>query len=137
MKATFHPRHNKDHPRILIVEDSDVIRLMLNSAFKNRHFTHTAPNVTEGWKLYLEMAPDMVFLDIGLPDGNGHDLARRIKEHNPATYIVMVTASHDVGDKVSALQNHVDGYILKPFSKKDANGCIEKYLMVRGSRHKP
>lgn len=78
--------------------------------------------------MYIERTPNIVFLDINLPDGNGHDLAHKIKQQNPAAYIVMATASHDVDDKIIAAQTRVDGFITKPFDKKQITNYIEQYL---------
>jgi DNA-binding response OmpR family regulator len=77
--------------------------------------------------LYLEKSPNIVFIDIGLPDGSGNDLAQRIKAHNPSVYIVMATASHKTDDKVAAVRNHVDGYIGKPLRKKELGDLVERY----------
>jgi two-component system, chemotaxis family, chemotaxis protein CheY len=114
--------------RILVVEDHDLLREALLEAFSGMHIVYTASSVKEGWKLYLETTPSIVFLDIGLPDGDGHDLARRFKEQNPATYIVMTTASRHIEDKKEAVHNHVDGYISKPFSKREINDYVDRYI---------
>lgn len=116
---------------ILVVEDSDLLREMFHQAFHDVHSLYMASNLKEGWKLFLDKTPHIVFLDIGLPDGNGHDLARIIKEQDPNTYIIMATASHYVEDKKEAVQNHVDGFIVKPFDKKKINDYIDQYLTTR------
>ncbi|MGB9151932.1 MAG: response regulator [Alphaproteobacteria bacterium] len=112
---------------ILIVEDSDLLREMYHTAFGSRDEVYTAASAEEGWQLYLDKSPNIIFLDIGLPDGSGHDLARTIKDHSKDSYIVMATASHDIGDKMEATRNHVDGYIVKPFSKHDINAYVDRY----------
>lgn len=116
---------------ILIVEDSDVLREMFRRAFHDMHLVYAASSVKEGWELYLDKSPSIVFLDIGLPDGSGHDLARRIKEKNPATYIVMATASRDVGDKQEAVYSRVDGFITKPFNKQEINDYVDRFMVAR------
>lgn len=113
---------------ILIVEDSDMLRELFTQAFSSLHNVYAASNVTEGWQMYIDKNPDIVFMDIGLPDGNGHDLARMIKKRNPMTYVIMATASRYTDDKKEAAQNHVDGFITKPFSKKEMNDHVNWYL---------
>ncbi len=122
-----------ERPSLLIVEDSDLLRKMFQQAFQNHHLVYATSGAKEGWSLYLKKNPDIVFLDIGLPDGNGHDLARKIKKHDTATYVVMVTASDHKGDKEDAFYNHVDGFITKPFNKNQIDACIRRY----STHHRP
>ncbi|MDD3029991.1 MAG: response regulator [Alphaproteobacteria bacterium] len=123
------PKTGKAHRplKILVVEDNDFLRQIFDTTLKPEHRISAAANATEGWRLYREDDPDLVFLDISLPDGNGHDLARRIKEESPETYVVMATASADADDKEEASFNHVDGYLTKPFGKKSIDAIIDRY----------
>lgn len=116
---------------ILIVEDSDLLREIFCRVLRDMHSVYTASGIKEGWRLYREKSPDIVFLDIGLPDGNGHDLACMIKEQNPATYVIMATASHSIENRDEAERNHVDGVIAKPFTKKEINDYVDRYMAVR------
>lgn len=113
---------------ILVVEDHDLLRKMFSEAFRNIHTVHTASSAEEGWKLYLDKTPDIVFLDIGLPDTSGHELAHRIKERNPASYVIMATSSDYEEDMEEAARNNADGFIVKPFDKKKITGYIDRYL---------
>ncbi len=117
--------------RILIVEDSDFLRQIFSTTLQKEHFIEQASTLKEGWALYLEKKPNVVFLDILLPDGNGHDLAHRIKEHNPKTYVVMATASDFADDKEEAAFNHADGFITKPFGKQQIDGALDRYWATR------
>ncbi|MDR3425194.1 MAG: response regulator [Alphaproteobacteria bacterium] len=132
MTATLHQqKQDHEHLRVLVVEDSDMLRVMFRKAFQVAHTIYAASGAKEGWRLYLDKTPDIVFVDIGLPDGNGHDLARMIKEKNPAAYIIMATASDYVEDKEKAGQNLADGFITKPYNKKEINDYIERCIDVR------
>lgn len=128
--STFptHDQMTTDRLRILMVEDDEMLQKMFSYAFERTHNIYTAGGIEEGWKFYLTLNPHIVFLDVCLPDGNGHDLAHWIKKRNSSTYIVMATASPFIDDKKEAAYNHVDGYITKPFNKKIFGGYIDWYL---------
>jgi DNA-binding response OmpR family regulator len=132
MTATLHPQE-QTHERlcILVVEDSDMLRKMFHKAFRDEHTVYAASGVKEAWRLYIDKNPPIVFVDIGLPDGNGHDLAHKIKEHNPAAYVVMATASDYVEDKEEAGHNHADGFITKPFNRQEIQDYIERCIALR------
>ena len=116
---------------ILVVEDNIFLRNLLCETLQSTHKVCSAGSIKEGLQLYLDKAPDIVFLDINLPDGSGHDLARQIKQHGPGSFIVMATANDHAGDKTEAKVNGVDGFIIKPFDKKSVNGYIDLYLATR------
>ncbi|MDD3370277.1 MAG: response regulator [Alphaproteobacteria bacterium] len=117
--------------KILIVEDSDLLRGIFKTALSAEHLIEGAATVKEGWEMFLEYAPNIVFLDITLPDGSGHDLAYRIKTRAPKTYIVMATASDYTDDKEEAAFNRADGYLTKPFGKHEIDSVIERYWSSR------
>lgn len=119
---------------ILVIEDSDFLREIFTTALDKEHVIETAKNAKDGWMLYMKKNPDIVFLDILLPDGNGHDLAYRIKERTPKTFVVMATASDYVDDKEEASFNRVNGYVTKPFDKKKIDEIIDLYWATRKAR---
>ena len=115
------------HLHTLIVEDQAFSRRLLYQMLNQTCSVSTCANAKDGWKIYLEEVPDVVFLDIGLPGVSGHELADKIKELDPQSYVVMVTASQDVHDLQVAKVNQVDGFIIKPFNKKKIDDCIDRY----------
>jgi len=121
---------------ILIVEDQYFLRNLLSEVLLTDYEIDAVPGIQEGWDHYLEKAPNIVFLDIQLPDGSGHALAKKIKELDPSSYIVMVTVSNQLDDVELAKQNHVDGFVLKPFNKKRISDCIDHYLAMRNQSAK-
>ena len=104
-------------PRVLVVEDHAFLRRLMSAALSETCEVYAAATVKKGWQLYLHHAPDIVFLDIQLPDGNGHELARRIKERQPYAYVVMATSSSEADDIEEAKNNLADGFMIKPFHK--------------------
>ena len=112
-----------DH--ILIVEDdralSQGIRLALDQA--GRQFTqcHTLREAEEALAAH---PPQLVILDLNLPDGNGLDLLRRLRAAGNTTPVLMLTARSEVHDKVQGLDSGADYYLTKPFEPKELLACV-------------
>ncbi len=85
-----------------------------------------------GLEVILKTRPQLVFLDIMLPDCSGLELLESIKNALPSTTIVMVTASNDAETIRTALAGGASGFILKPFSSKTVHDSIVK--AVAGDR---
>lgn len=115
---------------ILIVEDQDFSRKLLYDLLARQfvYTCHMAKNATEAIELYATHAPDIVFLDIILPDFTGHEIATLIKTTDPKSYVIMVTANNFIKDVEIAKRNNVQGYITKPYSKNKIQAAIDGYL---------
>ncbi len=85
-------------------------------------------SVREAWKIFLKKAPDVVFVDLNLIDGSGHTLARAIKELDPQAQVIIVTANNFEEELNVARQNNVDGFITKPYNKKQILDGIDRYI---------
>ena len=118
-------------PTILIVEDQEFSRKLMEGLLNKTYVCYSAANAREALELYAEHIPCIMFLDIELPDCNGHDFAAFIKKNDPASFIVMVTANNYVKDVTRSCENKVDGFIAKPFSKQKIVAGIEKYINER------
>jgi DNA-binding response OmpR family regulator len=104
---------------LLIVEDDDRLRRLLKRLLEEqRHIVETAATGSDG--LDLAMTPgdgiDVVILDVGLPDINGLEVARRLRSSGSDVAILMLTARDTVGDRVSGLDAGADDYLVKPFA---------------------
>lgn len=118
-------------PSILIVEDQPFSRNLLEGMLKRDYACYSASNAEKAVALYAEQVPCIVFLDVELPDMNGHDLAAFIKKYDPASFIVMVTANNFEKDVVRSKENNVQGFIAKPFSREKISLYVQKYLQDR------
>jgi CheY-like chemotaxis protein len=126
-KKLLSSRRDRPKLQILMVEDQPFLRKLLHEILQENYKVDACSSAEEGWKIYLKSAPDITFIDIGLPTINGHDLAQKIKETDPGAYVVMLTASRERGDVERARQNHVDGFVTKPFSRQKIGERIEHY----------
>ncbi len=101
---------------ILIVEDDEAIRCGLTDAIEaDGHRPLAAANGTEALAMFRDNAIDLVLLDIMLPQINGYDVCRRIREVDKRVPIIMLTAKTEEIDQVLGLELGADDYVKKPF----------------------
>ena len=108
-----------NRPTILIVEDDAPVRnLMVNTLRTHDYKYLTAPRGEEALLLAASHNPDVVFLDLGLPDMDGMEVIRRIRSWSNMPIIVISARSED-SDKIQALDAGADDYLTKPFSVEE------------------
>lgn len=106
-------------PLILVVEDDKPIRMLITTTLKTHDYRFLEANTGE--TAILEMTshnPDIVLLDLGLPDMDGVEIIRRIRSWSNVPIIVISARSED-GDKIEALDAGADDYLTKPFSVEE------------------
>jgi two-component system KDP operon response regulator KdpE len=106
---------NPDHPLVLVIEDDPYLRQYLNTTLRSHGFgVAEATTWEEGRDLTTRLSPDVLLLDLGLPDGDGLSLARELRATNRVP-IIVVSARGREEDKILALDMGVDDYVTKPF----------------------
>lgn len=114
-------------PNALIVEDEAQIRRFVRSAFEGEGWAvEEAATVAEGLKSARQRRPDLVVCDLGLPDGDGVDFVRRVREWLGAP-IVVLSARAEEDAKIRALDAGADDFVTKPFAVGE--------LMARARAH--
>jgi two-component system, OmpR family, response regulator RegX3 len=123
-------------PLVLLVEDERSIAEPFAHALQRAGFrTSVARTGSEAISLAGTSAPDVILLDLALPDGDGRDVCRRIRRDSSVP-IIMVTASGTVTDRVVGLELGADDYVVKPFSTGEVIARIRAVLR-RGHAHWP
>jgi two-component system response regulator RegX3 len=113
---------------ILMVEDEESITVPLSEALAREGFdTEVAGTVAEGLELAGRIAPDLVLLDVMLPDGSGYDVCRQLRRESKVP-IIMLTARGEETDRVVGLELGADDYIVKPFSAREVAARIRAVL---------
>ena len=103
-------------PLILLIEDEPQMRRFLRSALPAHEYRLVeAATMQDGLAQAASRNPDLILLDLGLPDGDGLDATRRIREWS-ATPIIVLSARELENDKIAALDAGADDYLTKPFS---------------------
>ena len=101
--------------RIVVIEDdADIARLLELELLEAGYEAHTFPNAMRGLTAVRELDPDLVVLDLGLPDLDGSEIAGRIRRTG-AIPILVLTARDAVASKVALFDLGVDDYLVKPF----------------------
>ncbi|SFT29413.1 response regulator [Paenibacillus sp. BC26] len=101
--------------RILIIDDEPQIRKLLQVSLQAHHFDiHTAATGEDGVYQASIIHPDLIVLDLGLPDISGMEVLRRVREWSRIPVIVL-TAKDREDDKIAALDGGADDYVTKPF----------------------
>ncbi|MDQ6881440.1 MAG: response regulator [Pseudomonadota bacterium] len=119
--------------RVLVVEDDREIRSMMQSALGVEGFdVQTAVSISEARALLQHATPDVLVLDLGLPDGDGVDLVHHIRKRSPLP-ILVVSARHQEAQKVLLLDAGADDYLTKPFSVAELLARIRVALRHRGT----
>ena len=124
---------------IYIVEDDESIREIETIALKNSNYIVRAfENAKEFYKKLEELVPDLILLDVMLPDESGYDIVRKLRKR-PATQdipIIMVTAKTTEMDMIKGLDGGADDYIKKPFSIMELITRV-KALLRRTAKEEP
>jgi DNA-binding response OmpR family regulator len=114
--------------QVLVVEDDERIRTALVRALRERgHVVSTAAAGLEGLRLAVEQRPDLVVLDLGLPDLDGGELLRMLRAVS-AVPVIVATARDDDDAVVQALDNGADDYVRKPFRADHLEARIRAVL---------
>jgi two-component system, OmpR family, response regulator RegX3 len=113
---------------ILMVEDEESITVPLVEALEREGFdTRVTGTVREALESTDKALPDLVLLDVMLPDGSGYDVCRRLRERSRVP-IIMLTARGEETDRIVGLELGADDYVVKPFSAREVAARIRAVL---------
>lgn len=113
------PKRLADAPLVLIIEDEAPVRRFLRAALEARDYRIVETDTArEGLAQAAGRNPDVILLDLGLPDGDGLDVTRRLREWSQ-TPVIVISARGREQDKVAALDAGADDYLTKPFSVEE------------------
>jgi two-component system KDP operon response regulator KdpE len=118
---------------VLIIDDEAQIRKLLTITLQsNGYHVSEASTGKEGVSIVSQHPPDLVLLDLGLPDENGHDVLKHLREwySNP---IVIVSVQSNEDDIIKALDNGANDYIIKPFRTGELLARVRSVLRKAGS----
>ena len=127
--------------RILIIEDDRSIRKFFRTILEaNRYDVISADTGEEGYSLITSQCPDLVILDLGLPDIDGMEILSRLRKWSGMPVVVISARSHEK-DKVEALDLGADDYITKPFNPIEVSARVKsqlrRYMQLGGGSVRP
>jgi DNA-binding response OmpR family regulator len=113
---------------LLIVDDEPAISETLEAKFRREGYTtFTAESAEDGMRLFKRVKPDLVILDIMLPNRSGFDFCRAVRKDNQ-TPIIFVSARADEEDRVRGLEMGADDYVVKPFNMAELAARVKAIL---------
>jgi two-component system response regulator AtoC len=122
---------------VLIIDDDPLIRKTLSSHLAKQGFeVQAAEEGEQGVQKFGESCPDLVLLDVRLPDTDGIEVLRRIKERNSKAYVLVMTAYDDMKTTVDAMKLGAFEYLVKPLNFIDFDRTISKALQVQALEEK-
>ena len=123
-----------DPARLLVVDDEAMILELLSGSLRFAGFeVVSAASGAEALRAVASSPPDLVLLDVMLPDGDGFEVAGRIRSAGPDVPVIFLTARDAVADRVTGFHAGADDYVTKPFSLEEVLGRVRAVL--RRTRH--
>jgi OmpR family response regulator RpaB len=114
--------------KILVVDDEDAVRRILQTRLSMVGYeVATAADGERALAAFSEQAPDLIVLDIMMPNGDGYYVCRELRKQSDVP-VIMLTALGDVADRINGLQIGADDYLTKPFSPKELEARIGSVL---------
>jgi two-component system response regulator VicR len=119
---------DKMQPKVLIIDDDDDLQLLLSNTLESRGYdVVTASSGPEGLRLFHQEQPDLVLLDVRMPEMDGWEVLERLRQLSTVP-ILMLTAIHGVPSRVRGLSHGADDYLVKPFHQDELAARIEALL---------
>jgi len=121
------------HERLLLVDDEENLRSMLEAALRHVGFeVHPAASGREALDRAGDVRPDLIVLDVMLPDLDGFEVCKRLRTEGSRTPVLFLTARDGTDDKVRGLTLGGDDYLVKPFSLEELVARINAVLRRAG-----
>jgi two-component system OmpR family response regulator len=118
---------------LLLVDDEENLRTMLAAALAHSGFAvETAANGRDALSRTKELGPDLILLDVMMPDLDGFEVCRRLRAEYVKTPIIFLTARDETSDKVRGLTTGGDDYLVKPFSLEELVARVQAVLRRSG-----
>ncbi len=117
--------------RLLAVDDdSDILKVLKANLELHGYSVDTAENWKDAKKVLSKSQPDLIILDIMLPDADGIEICKTMREESPEIPIILLTAKDKISEKVFGLESGADDYVVKPFETLELiariNACLRR-----------
>jgi len=129
------PRGEEDRTTVLVIDDNAVIRTLVRSHLEPDYRVVEGEEGTAGYNLATTLLPDLVITDVMMPEMDGFELCRAIKQDPNIDHIpvIFLTARADSEDKVEGLDVGADAYLTKPFEPEELVARVENLIATRRS----
>lgn len=124
-------RSLREKPCLMIIEDDVFSRRLVEKALFMRYTLASLDSADNALTTYSKLAPDLIFLDINLPDVSGHELLEKILLLDPEAFIVMLSGNADRQNIMQAMQRGAKGFVAKPFSPDKLYHYIDRCPTIK------
>ncbi len=133
-----HDETDRTRPMILIVDDNDDFRSFMKDCLSAEYTVYEAADGAKAWSLIPELQPDIVVSDVMMPEMDGNELCKTIKNDIRTSHIlvILLTARTAKEHELTGLENGADDYITKPFNINILTRRINNLLLRRTDNHK-
>lgn len=125
---------NEPAPHILLIDDeAPIVRVLTSSLAASGYHISSAGSGATALSMVAQAAPDVVVLDLGLPDMDGKEIIAKLREWTDAPILVL-SARHDEAERIAALDEGADDYVTKPFHMGELQARLRAALRHRARR---
>lgn len=111
---------------VLVIEDDQSVRVLVKAVLeKNGNDVSQADNAADGQELAFNNEYDIIVLDLGLPDGDGFEICKNIRDQDITTPVLILSAEQETDVKVKCLKVGADDYLTKPFNPEELMARVE------------
>jgi DNA-binding NtrC family response regulator len=121
---------------VLLVDDDKSILAALKMTLEEDYVVYIAENGKDALRLLRDKEPDLLLLDIGLPDTSGIELLEQLKSEDPEPAVIMITAVEETRMVVKALRLGAYDYLVKPIDAQELQNTLKNALEARGLKEK-
>lgn len=136
LESLPHKRRERGDINILVVEDDSLSRMMIKNVLMEDFTVYLAPDAKTAISSYIDLAPDVLFLDIGLPDLDGHHVLERLMEIDPDAYVIMFSGRKDQDSILRSMNAGAMGFVGKPFTRGKLYQYIEQSPGVQEKKNR-
>ena len=125
-------------PNVLLIEDMPSLQLVYKSVLMSAgHVVRVAGTAADGMAQFIEAVPDVVLLDLVLPDRDGLDVMQDMLALHPETAVIVITANGSINKAVEAMRAGAHEFLVKPFDEQRFLGAVENAASDRELRRSP
>ncbi len=119
-------RKMRSEPILMIIEDDPFSLRLVEKVLQKQYSLTGLTSAESALSTYIDIAPDLLFLDINLPDVTGHELLEKIIALDPTAYVVILSGNADRNNVMQAMKHGAVGFVAKPFSREKLFQYIER-----------
>lgn len=123
----YRSKNSNKETRVLLIEDDRTAQRMVHTMMDPDCRLSMAGSMAAGASLYKHVKPDIVLMDVQLPDGDGYSLLDWIMSEDPGAHVVMFTGDGNTDNIFKSIEKGAKGFMLKPFDPQKMNCFMKKW----------